>query len=212
MTISSQHEPQIASSLVNGVRHSLIEDGRWESIEGRILALFPELASWLASAERDEWVSLEGHLWFFHAMHELLGDDALAALGATRLAQDVEVGRLAPLLRAWLREFRSDARQLLHVTPHAWHAVTRNAGRMVIASTEWAEAPEDGGPERNGRTGRMRFRVEGAPPLLLELHGWHVFLEGFGAELLRRSGRQGSFWVGPAGDALSLEAVWLDAE
>lgn len=195
MTEAKRREPQIAASLVNGVRRTLIEDGRWERIEGDVLERAPALGVWLADAERAEWVSLDGYLALFEALSAVLGDDALAALGATRLREDVDVGALARMLRAWLREFKTDAGALLRVAPHAWQASTRNAGRMIVADS----AP-----------GRMCFLVEDAPRILLERRAWHVFLEGFGSELLRQSGRQGSFSVRPDGTSLSFEGTWSE--
>lgn len=196
MTTKSQ-EPQIAASIVNGTRRSLIEDGTWERIEPDVLARAPILSRWLRDAERAEWVSLEGYLLFMQALLDVLGRDALIELGSTRLRADIDVGALAPLLRGWIREFARDASELLRVAPHAWQAITKNAGRMVLADS--------------GR-GHIRFRVEGAPASLLALSGWHFLLSGFGAELLRRSGRHGSFSVGPAGDgsSLVLEGRWSD--
>jgi len=195
MPESKQREPQIAASLVNGVRRTLIEDGRWERIEGDVLARAPALAMWLADAERAEWVSLDGYLAFLDELMCVLGDEALFTLGATRLREDIDIGALARLLRAWMREFASDASALLRVGPHAWSASTRNAGRMTVVDS---------------RPGRMCFRVEGAPRMLLERRGWHLFLEGFGGELLRQSGRQGSFSIAPDGDSLSFEATWSE--
>ena len=119
MPDTKQREPQIAASLVNGVRRTLIEDGRWERIEEDVLARAPELADWLAAAERAEWVSLERYLLFMDTLLGVLGVEALETLGATRLKDDVDVGALARMLRAWLREFRSDAGALLRVAPHA---------------------------------------------------------------------------------------------
>lgn len=188
-------EPQIAGSLVNGVRGTLIRDGRWERIEADVLARGPELAAWLLDAERAEWVSLEGYLAFLEALRAILGDEALAALGSLRLREDVDVGRLSPMLRSWLREFNEDPRELLRVAPYAWQGVTRHAGRMEVVASD-AEV--------------MRLRVAAAPQVLLETRAWHIFLEGFGAELLRQSGRQGSFSIGPDGASLSLEARWSD--
>lgn len=196
MPDTKQREPQIATSLVNGVRRTLIEDGRWERIEEDVLARAPELADWLAAAERAEWVSLERYLLFMDTLLGVLGVEALATLGATRLKEDVDVGALARMLRAWLREFRSDAGALLRVAPHAWQAATRNAGRMVVVDST---------------PGHMSFRVESPPPAVIERRGWHVFLEGFGGELLRQSGRQGSFSIGPEAGSLSLAATWSES-
>lgn len=195
MPDTKQREPQIAASLVNGIRRTLIEDGRWERIEGDVLARAPALADWLAFAERAEWVSLDGHLTFLDALLGVLGRESLAALGATRLKEDVDIGALARMLRAWLREFRSDASALLRVAPHAWQAATRNAGRMVVVDST---------------PGHMSFRVESPPAAVLDRRGWHVFLEGFGSELLRQSGRQGSFSIAPDGGSLSLVATWSE--
>ena len=181
MPDTKQREPQIAASLVNGIRRTLIEDGRWERIEGDVLARAPALADWLAFAERAEWVSLDGHLTFLNALLGVLGRESLAAL--------------ARMLRAWLREFRSDASALLRVAPHAWQAATRNAGRMVVVDST---------------PGHMSFRVESPPAAVLDRRGWHVFLEGFGSELLRQSGRQGSFSIAPDGGSLSLVATWSE--
>lgn len=195
MPDTKQREPQIAASLVNGVRRTLIEDGRWERIEADVLARAPELAGWLTTAERAEWVSLERYLLFMDTLLGVLGKEALAALGATRLKEDVDVGALARMLRAWLREFRSDASALLRVAPHAWQAATRNAGRMVVVDST---------------PGHMSFRVESPPAAVLEGRGWHLFLEGFGGELLHQSGRQGSFSIRPDAGALSLSATWSE--
>lgn len=196
MPETRRREPEIAASLVNGVRRTLIEDGRWERIEGDVLSRAPELTRWLAAAERTAWVSLDGHLLFFEELRVALGDDALVELGSIRLREDIDVGALARLLRAWIREFASDVSALLRVAPHAWAASTRHAGRMIVA---------DSGP------GRLVFQLVDAPTAMLERRGWHSFLEGFGAELLRQSGRQGSVSLVPDGSSLSLIALWSEA-
>src|SRR5690606_26720047 len=49
MPETRRREPEIAASLVNGVRRTLIEDGRWERIEGDVLSRAPELTRWLAA-------------------------------------------------------------------------------------------------------------------------------------------------------------------
>lgn len=189
--------PQIASSLVNGLRRDLIEDGTWERIEADVLARAPMLAEWLHEAERSEWVSLEGHLRFTHALLEVLGAETLAERGAARLRQDLDVGPLAPLLRGWMRGFAKDATELMRVAPYVYQAITRGAGRMVLIDSQ---------------EGRIRFAVQGGPALLRELRGWQVLIEGFGSELLRASGRQGSVSVRPDDDgaSLALEGVWSE--
>lgn len=190
-----ERQPRIAASLVNGVRRSLIEDGTWERVEPDVLSRAPMLAEWLESANRAEWVSLEGYLRFMTALLDVLGPDALIELGAARFRADVDVGPLGPMLRGWIREFARDTSELLRVAPHAWQAITRDAGRMVLVSS---------GDDH------IRYRLEGTPASLLLSAGWHLFLSGFGTELLRRSGRQGSFSVGPEDGASSLvfEGRW----
>lgn len=197
MSRGIQKEPQIAASVVNGVRRDLIEDGTWERIEPELLAKVASLAPWLEIADREDWVALDVYLELMEALRVLLGDAALAAYGKKRLRADVELGPLAPMLRGWIREYGRDPVALLRVAPHAWQAVMRNAGRMVLASS---------GP------GRTHFSVHEAAPLLLRLRGWPVFLEGFGGALLSLSGRQGSLSVVPGEDGASLElvAVWSE--
>lgn len=197
MTDGTSKPPQIAAALVNGLRRDLIEDGTWERIEADVLARAAMLDEWLRAADDEEWVSLEGHLRFTEALREVIGDDALAERGAARLRQDVDVGPLAPLLRSWIRGFASDASELMRVAPHVYQAITRNAGRMVLVDSQ---------------PGRIRFAIQGAPPLLRELRGWHTLIEGFGRELLQLSGRRGSVSVGPDSDgsSLALEGVWSE--
>lgn len=187
--------PQIVASLVNGLRRNLIEDGTWERVEADVLARAPMLEAWLREAERSEWVSLEGHLRFTQALLEVLGEEALAARGAARMREDLDVGPLAPMLRSWIRGFAKDASELMRVAPHVYQAITRGAGRMVLVDSE---------------RGRIAFAIRGGPSLLRELRGWHALIEGFGSELLRASGRQGSVSVAPDGDgsSLALEGVW----
>jgi hypothetical protein len=189
--------PQIAASLVNGLRRNLIEDGTWERVEADVLARAPMLERWLAETDRSEWVSLEGYLRFTQALLEVLGEDVLAARGASRLREDLDVGPLAPMLRGWIRGFATDTSELMRVAPHVWQAITRGAGRMVLVDSQ---------------KGRIAFAVRGGPPLLRELRGWHALIEGFAVELLRASGRQGSVSVGPDPDgaSLALEAVWSE--
>jgi hypothetical protein len=192
----SQAEPRIAATLVNGVRRGLIEDGTWERVEAAVLAREPMLPEWLQDANRAEWVTLEGYLRFMGALLDVLGADAMIELGATRFRADVDVGPLGPMLRGWIREFARDTNTLLRVAPHAWQAITRDAGRMVVVSS---------GPDH------IRFRLDATPAALLTGSGWHLFLSGFGTELLRRSGHQGSFSVAPddGGDpSLVFEGRW----
>ncbi len=197
MTDGRSKPPQIAASLVNGLRRNLIEDGVWERIEANVLAREPMLDGWLRDADEEEWVSLEGHLRFTEALRQILGEEALAARGAARLREDVDVGPLAPLLRSWIRGFANDASELMRVAPHVYQAITRNAGRMVLVDSQ---------------KGHIRFAIQGGPPLLGELRGWPALIEGFGRELLQLSGRRGSVSVGPDddGSSLRLEALWSE--
>ncbi len=185
----------MSASLVNGLRRSLIEDGTWERIEADVLARAPMLEEWLVEAERRDWVSLEGHLHFTQALLDVLGEEAVAARGAQRLRDDIDVGPLAPILRAWIRGFANDASELMRVAPHVWQAITRGAGRMVLVSSE---------------PGHMLFAIRRAPSLLCSLRGWQVLIEGFTRELLSQSGRQGSVSVRPDSDgaSLSVDCTW----
>ncbi len=177
------------------MRRSLIEDGTWERVEADVLARAPTLAEWLQLANRADWVSLDGYLRFMEALLDVLGEDALIELGAARFHADVDVGPLGPLLRGWIREFARDTSELLRVAPHAWQAITRNAGRMVLVSSG---------------ADHIRYRLEDTPSSLLRPSGWHLLLSGFGRELLRRSGRQGSFSVAPdeRESSLVFEGRW----
>jgi hypothetical protein len=193
MQESKQREPEIAAALVRGTRRSLIENGTWERLEPALIARVEGVDAWLREAERAEWITLEPYLALMDMLRERLGDKTLASYGAARLRADVETGPLGPMLRSWMREFRRDPDALLRVAPHAWQAVTRNAGRMVI---------------RDATPGRLSFEIEGPPPSLLQLCGWHRFLEGFGTELVRIAAGQGSFSISPDGASLSLVATW----
>ncbi|HEY8431375.1 MAG TPA: hypothetical protein VIL20_23505 [Sandaracinaceae bacterium] len=195
MTDAKRRTPRIAASLVNGLRRSLIEDGTWERVEHEVLRRAPMLSEWLAEAEQCEWVSLEGHLRLLQALLDVLGEEAIAARGAARLREDLDVGPLAPILRAWMRGFAKDPAELMRVAPHVYQAITRDAGRMVLVGSDARS---------------IRFAVREPPRLLCELRGWHVLMEGFGTELLRTSGRQGSVSVRPApdGESLLISAVW----
>jgi hypothetical protein len=193
---SGQNEPRIAAPLVNGVRSQLIQDGRWPEIEAHVLGKDPELAPWLEQCERAEWTSLVSHLRFMEILLEHIGEEALESLGGGRFRDDMAIGPLAPVLRGWVREYRHDPAALMRVAPHAWQAVTRNAGRMVLVEI---------------LASAIRFRVEGPPNVVLTSRAWHILLRGYGAELLRQSGRQGSFSVEPSGGSLALEARWSAA-
>jgi hypothetical protein len=193
--VPESKQPRISASLVNGVRRTLLEDGSWPAIEADIQARDPSLLPWLRDAERAEWASLDSYLRFMEILLDRFGSEALALLGRERMQKDLELGPLAPMLRSWVREYADDPAALLRVATHAWQAVTRGAGRMVVV---------DSGPNR------IRFRVEDAPPELLEKRAWHVVLRGFGEQLLALSGRQGSFSVEPLDGSLSLEATWSD--
>ena len=161
-----------------------------------MLAREPTLEGWLRDAERADWVSLEGYLRFMEALHEVLGADALIELGAARFREDVDVGPLGPLLRGSIREFAGDTGELLRVAPHAWQAITRGAGRMVLTSSA---------------ADHIRYRLENTPEVLLTGSAWHLLLRGFGTELVRRSGRTSSLSVGPDGDnSLVFEWRWSE--
>jgi hypothetical protein len=185
----STREAQVVASLVNGVRRALIEDGTWERIEHDVLEREPMVGGWLNDADHEDWVSLEGHLVWMQALFEVLGREELERRGAERLRTGLDTGPLARLLRSWLREYACDPRDLFRVAPHAWLAITRYAGRMVLV---------DSSPTS------MRFRVEGAPPGLATLPGWHALLTGFGQELLATTGRHGSLSIGADVDGVSL--------
>lgn len=185
--------PKVAAALVNGLRQRLLEEGVWPDVEADILAKAPELVPWLRDAEREEWVSLDGHLRIMELLEERFGADGLASRGRQRLQEARERGPLSPLLRSWVREYGTDPVALMRVVPHAWQAVTRDAGRMVLI---------------DAKPGHVAFRVEGAPDELLRVRAWHTLLKGFGAELLSLSGNQGSFSVEPSDGGLSFEASW----
>jgi hypothetical protein len=185
--------PKIASSLVNALRRQLLESGAWAAIEADIRQGAPELVPWLSAAERDEWVPLDGHLRMMDILEERVGDGALASLGHQRLREATEQGPLAPLLRSWVREYGSDPVAFMRVLPHAWHAATRDAGRMVMI---------------DAKPGRVAYRIEGAPASLLRTRSWHTLLAGFGAELLSMTKRQGSFSIVPSDEGLLVEASW----
>jgi hypothetical protein len=190
-----QREARVAASLVNGVRSALIEDGTWERIEPAVLEREPAIGDWLAEAGHEPWVSLEGHLVWMQALYEVLGREELERRGAERLRTGLDMGPLARMLRSWLREYAKDPSQLFRVAPHVWLAITRDAGRMVLVESSPTH---------------IRFRIEGAPPALAKLPGWHALLSGFGRELLATTGRQGSLSIGPDDDgvSLALAATW----
>lgn len=188
-------EPQVAAWLFNGLRAELIEQGRWEELERVLVERDPALASWLERSEREQWLPLLPYFEVMAALEQRLGSDGMEQLGRERLRVDLERGALAPMLRAWIREFSDDPTALMRVSPHVWSAITQNAGVMRLVEA---------------RPGRVVFRIAGAPRELLNATGWHRLFEGFGVELIRRSGRQGSVSVVPVPDEdeLELSGVW----
>lgn len=180
----------ISSALFNGVRAQLISQGRWEALEAAVLEADPSLADWLRAAEREPWMPLLPYFQIMEGLRTALGDEGMAELGRERLRADLETGALAPMLRAWVREFANDPNALMRVSPHVWSAITQHAGSMRLEVAE---------------PGRVAFRISGAPRELLDAVGWHLLFEGFGEELMRRSERQGSVSVSPLRDESELE-------
>ncbi len=189
----------VASALFNGVRAHLIAQGRWESLEEAVIAERADLADWLADAESAPWLPLEPLFAVMAGLQRALAPEGMRELGRERLRADLETGALAPMLRAWIREFASDPTALMRVSPHLWQAITQHAGAMRLVAADPT---------------RVEFRIAGAPGGLLEASGWHRLFEGFGGELMRRSGRQGSVSVSALVDSgeLALVGDWSSVE
>lgn len=192
MPSDAPQQPLVASPLFNGLRAQLIRQGRWESLEASILAADPSLGDWLTTAVREPWMPLLPYFRIMEALRSTLGDEGMAELGRERLRADLELGTLAPMLRAWVREFADDPTALMRVSPHVWSAITQHAGTMRLESAE---------------PGRVAFRIAGAPVELLTAAGWHRLFEGFGEELMRRSQRDGSVSVSALPEESELELV-----
>lgn len=193
--MSDEHDPQVATSVVNNVRRQLIVEGRWPELEKAALDHAPSLEAWLAAADTEEWIDFEGYAQLMSAFDGVLGSEGMKELGRGRLGSDLEIGSLAPMLRSWFRELGEDPEAVLRVAPHVWHGITRHAGQMVVVESD---------------SSSILFLFEGAPASLERTTGWHRLFEGFGEALLERGGLQGSVRASldPESGELVVRGTW----
>lgn len=170
MTVVAGDDPRIASSVVSGVRRTLIDLGQWPRVRARMLSEHPGAREWLdRPLDRDAWCPIESHLRIMQAVAAELGDEGVAEFGAARLRDNMRGGIVSPILRSWMRSYGNAPGHLMRVTPHLWSAVTRSLGRVVVASAHDRE---------------VRFRVVGMPDEARRCTAWHRFLEGYGVAWL----------------------------
>ena len=186
-------ECQISSSVVNGVRRLLIDEGRWQEIERALLERDPDMEDWLEDTGRRPYVSFAGHRRLLEAVGGDEGAPALRRLGHARLSAAMDLGPVAPILRCWVRQYAHIPTALLHVAPYVWDVILHHAGRLQIEET---------GPHR------MVYRAVDAPEALHSATLWHALVEGYGTELLRRSGRDGEVRVQVDARGFALVGTW----
>lgn len=183
----------VASSLVSGMRHMLLEHDRWAQVRERLIARDPHAAEWIDARHIGDWYPMERHVAMMGAFQDVVGDEGLRAFGKMRLREALLGGMLAPIFRSWTRSYVSAPSQFLRVTPHAWRAVTRNAGRMSVARNVERE---------------MQLRVIDAPESVRRASAWHRFLEGYTTGLLEAGALEGTVIVTVGSDAIEILLTW----
>lgn len=196
-TVAADREPRIASSVVSGIRRTLIELGQWKRVRASVLTLRPEAGGWVdAALDHERWCPVAWHLAVMSAIRLELGEGGARELGAARLRDNLRAGSIAPILRSWMRSYGSAPGHLMRVTPYVWNAVTRALGRVEV---------------RASRERELQFRVSGMPECARSCVGWHRFLEGYGvAWLAEGSYQDGQVEVvrGPLPGQLDARVTW----
>lgn len=196
-TVASDREPRIASSVVSGVRRTLIDLGEWKRVRGAVLALRPDADGWVDSAlDHQTWCPADWHFVVMSAIRLELGESGAREFGAARLRDNLQGGRIAPILRSWMRSYGSAPGHLLRVAPYVWNAVTRALGRIDVSAAHERE---------------IQFRAIEMPECARRCTGWHRFLEGYVvawlAEGSHPSGRI-EIVTGPAPGQLEARVTW----
>lgn len=191
-----REDTQIASSVVNGIRALLIDEGRWPEVERAALEADPEMEGWLEDAGARPFVSFAGHRVLLDVLGRDRGPAGLRALGRARFRAAIELGAVAPILRCWVRQYAHSPGALMRVTPFVWDAVMRGAGRLVLGSSD---------------ADHIVYEVADAPETICSAPLWHALLEGYGTELLQRTGRDGVVRIEGAAGRLTLRADWASS-
>ena len=195
--VAADDEPRIASSVVSGVRRTLIDLGQWTRVRAHVLSERPEATEWIDTAlDRDAWCPIEWHLSMMCAVGHELGDEGAREFGGARLRDNMRGGIIAPILRSWMRSYGNAPGHLMRVTPHIWQAVTRALGKVVVAAAHDRE---------------VRFRVIGMPDVARRCTAWHRFLEGYGIAWLEAGsylGAQVAIAVSPTAGQLDADVTW----
>jgi hypothetical protein len=187
--------PLIASSVVSGVRRTLIVNGLWDDVRRQAIARDARVLEWIDTPLSSPWSPVEKHLAVMEAIAASLGDEGARAFGRTRLREGLEGGVLAPVLRSWMRSYGSAPAHLMRVAPHMWRAVTRGLGRLVVLEAG----------ERS-----VTVRVLEMPEQARRCAAWHRFLEGYGVALLEACAYTGSVQisVSPVPGELDARVAW----
>jgi hypothetical protein len=173
--------------------------GQWPAVLEAYCQRRPEDGDWLEHPPWCAWVDLDRHVGLVDAAAEVMGLDAVRALGQERLADELHSGLLATVVRSWLRTFAGTPNQLLRVAPYLWRAGFRGCGDMILEDTQDTV---------------LRFRVAQAPPQLRASMAWQTLLIGFGEGFLSLAQVQGEIRLFDLDDApgdMGVSVSWAPA-
>jgi len=126
--------PAIRGVMASRLRTSLIQLELWARTRAALRARAPEVEAEVGGWRGYGWVTLEDWLRLVDAIGEVADPPLLREVGRTWMRGELSEGRLAHVLRSWLRAFSRDPLHLARITPHFWRAVFRRNGRIEVAN------------------------------------------------------------------------------
>jgi hypothetical protein len=190
--------PQIAASVIVGLRHLLIDSGIWQPVRAALAARDPRSIEWIETElavdpTTTAWVTSAHFGDLMDTILEVVGSDRAFELGRERLHRSAQAGAFAPVVRSWMRSFGESPEEFLRLTIHAWSSQTRSFGVVSVVEN---------------RPGHARFVMLDAPEVIRDSAGWHRFLSGYGTGLLDLIHRQGQCAVRRDPSGKSVEIVF----